>query len=98
MPHPSIKTMRAFSRTIIDSRVKGHYVSKHFWTPTTGETFVCKWEPDNPTDAYAVAVMANSIVVDHVPRKISAACSRFCSETKALCTDHYWEKEMRWDL
>ena len=62
---------------IIDSCVRGHHVSKHFWTPTIGETFVCKREPENPTDAYAVAVVANSIVVGHVPRKISAACSLF---------------------
>ena len=69
MPHPSIKTTRAFSPTkmyVIDSCVKGHHVSKHFWTPTIGETFVCKREPENPTDAYAVAVMANSIVVGHI--------------------------------
>ena len=81
MLHPSIKTTRAFSRNmemyVVDSCVRGHHVSKHFWTPTIGETLVCKREPENPTDAYAVAVLANSIVVGHVPRKISAACSLF---------------------
>ena len=73
-------TTRAFSRNmemyVIDSCVR-HHVSKHFWTPTIGETLVYKREPDNPTDVYAVAVMVNSIVVGHVPRKISAACSLF---------------------
>ena len=34
-------------------------------------------EPENTKDAYAVAVMANSIVVGHVLRKISTACSLF---------------------
>ena len=36
-----------------------------------------KERPENPTDAYAVAVIASSIVVGNVPRKISAACSLF---------------------
>ena len=62
---------------VIDSCVKGHHVSKLFWTLTIGETLICKREPENLTDAYAVAVMVNSIVVDHVPRKISVACSLF---------------------
>ena len=62
---------------IIDSCMKGYHVSRHFWTPTIGQRFVCKREPENPTDAYAVTVMANSIVVGNVPRKISVACSLF---------------------
>ena len=32
-------------------------------------------EPENPTDVYVFAVMANCIVVGQVLRKISAACS-----------------------
>ena len=53
MPHPSIKTTRAFSpwrRTVgYKQCVSRHHVSKHvhFWTPTIGETF----EPENPTKA-----------------------------------------------
>ena len=53
MPHPSIKTTRAFSpwRRTVDYKqcVRGRHVSKHvhFWTPTIGETF----EPENPTKA-----------------------------------------------
>ena len=72
----------------VDSCVRGHHVSKHFWTPTIGETLVCKQEPENLTDPYAVAVMANSIVVGHVPRKISAACSLFLrrKESTIQCT------------
>ena len=49
MPHPSIKTERAFLWTVemyvIDSCVRVHHVSKHFWTLTIGETFVCKGNP-----------------------------------------------------
>ena len=81
MPHPSIKTTRTFSQTmdtyIIDSYVRGHHVSKHFLDPDLEEKFVCKREPENPTDAYAVAVMVNSIVVGHIPKKISTAGSLF---------------------
>ena len=88
MPHPSIKTMRVFSWTIkmyvINSCVRGHHISKHFWTSTIGETFVCKKEPENLTDAYAVAVMTNSIMVCHVLRKISAACSLFLHQNGSI--------------
>ena len=79
--------MHAFSRTmemdVIDSYVRGHHVSKHFWAPTIGEAFVCKREPENPADVYAVAVMVNSSVVGHVPRKISAACSLFLRQSES---------------
>ena len=39
--------------------------------------FVCKKEPESPTDEHAVAVMVNSIVVGHILRRISIACSLF---------------------
>ena len=71
--------MRAFLRTMeiyLDSCVRGLHISKHFWTLTIGETFVCEREPENPY-VYAVAVMANSIMVSYAPRKISTACSLF---------------------
>ena len=69
MNHLSIKTMLAFSRNmdmyVIDSCVTGHHVFKHFWTPTIGETLLCKREPEKHSDAYAVVVMANMVL----PRK-----------------------------
>ena len=51
-------------------------VSKHFWISTIGETFICRGELENSTDAQ-VAMAANLIVVGDVPRKISEACSVF---------------------
>ena len=57
------------------SCIRGHHISKAFWTPTVGETLRCEMENDNATDPYAVAVLEseNAITVGHVPRKISAA-------------------------
>ena len=94
MPHPSIETTCVYSWPMemcaIASYMGGQHVSKHFWTPTIGETLICKREPENPTDSYAVAVMANSIVVGHVPRNtcISTACSLFLHRNKSTvhCT------------
>ena len=37
----------------------------------------CICEPTNTEDPYAVAVVRRSTIVDHVPRKISAACLLF---------------------
>ena len=69
---------------LIDSCVRGLHVSKHFWTTTIGETIVCKREPEK-LYAYAVAVMANSIMVGHVP--IGPQHVRyFCTKTGALFT------------
>ena len=59
----------------IDSCVRGHHVSKEFWTPEVGEELACQREEGNPNDVYAVAVKTDAgIVVGHLQRKISAAC------------------------
>ena len=62
----------------IDSCVRGHHVSKDYWTPALGKELTCQREEGNPYDVYAVAVKTDAgIVVGHLPRKISAACSLF---------------------
>ena len=62
----------------IDSCVRGHHVSKEYWIPALGKELACQREEGNPYDVYAVAVKTNAgIVVGHLPRKISAACSLF---------------------
>ena len=80
--------MRALSLTtdmyVIGGCVRGHHISKHFWTPTIGKMFVCKREPENAKNVYAVAVIANSIVVGHLLRKISEACSLFLRQNKSI--------------
>ena len=72
----------------IESCIRGHHVSKSFWTPTIGEVLSCEREEGNAFDPYAVAMLKTvntRLVVGHVPRKISAACSLFlCREGSSI--------------
>ena len=73
---------------IIDSCVRGHHISKEFWTPELGEELSCQREEGNPNDVYAVAVKtAANIVVGHLPRKISATCSLFLSRSSTIACE-----------
>ena len=62
---------------VFDSCIRGHHVSKDFWTPVIYEELVCAQESGNPHDPYAVEIKKGSVVVGHVPRNISAVCSLF---------------------
>ena len=62
---------------VCDSCIRGHHISKDFWTPVINEELVCAQESGNSHDPYAVAIKKGSVVVGHVPRKISAICSLF---------------------
>ena len=62
---------------VFNSCIRGHHVSKDFWTPVINEELVCAQESGNSHDPYAVAIKKGSLVVGHVPRKISAVCSLF---------------------
>ena len=58
------------------SCIRGFYVYQDNWTPILGERLVCKNEPDNPRDQYAVAVYkSGNEIVGHLPRNIPAICS-----------------------
>ena len=60
------------------SCIRGFHVYQDNWTPILGERLVCKNEPDNPRDRYAVAVCkAGDEIVGHLPRNISTMCSIF---------------------
>ena len=61
---------------------------KTIWSPFVGEELLCHMEDGNLSDPYAVAVTQSShVVVGHVPRKISAACSLFISLGRIIdCT------------
>jgi len=61
----------------VESCIRGYHVFKSIWNATTGEELNCLRETTNTEDPYAVAVKRGSAVVDHVPRKISAACALF---------------------
>ena len=60
------------------SCIRGFYVYQDNWTPILGERLVCKNEPGNPRDRYAVAVCkAGDEIVGHLPRNISTMCLIF---------------------
>ena len=64
----------------IDYCIRGHHIYKNNWSPVIGEVLVCKREPGNPKDRYAVAVSRQEerlTVVGHLPSKISKLCSLF---------------------
>ena len=71
----------------IESSMRGHHISKDFWTPVIGESFQCELEVGNRFDRYAVMMKKDSRVIGHVPRKISAACYLFIRNGGTiLCT------------
>ena len=67
-------TMESFQ---IDACVRGYHHYKNVWSAVEGEMLQCVREPGNTTDFYVVAVMKGNMVVGHVPRIISSACSLF---------------------
>ena len=69
---------------VVDSCIRGHHISKHFWTQSIGEELSCQCKENNLGDLYAVAVKNDAgTVVSHIPRTISAVCSLFlrCGST-----------------
>ena len=55
------------------SVIRGHHVSKRFWTPYVGEELLLSCEEGNGHDKHAVAVRtaADGAVVGHAPREMS---------------------------
>ena len=47
------------------------------WTAAVGEVLMCAREPTNDKDRYAVAVMKDGTIVEHLPKRISRVCSLF---------------------
>ena len=70
------------------SCIRGFHVCQDNWTPILGERLVCKNEPGNPRDRYAVAVCkAGDEIVGHLPRNISTMCLIFIRRTGIIyCT------------
>ena len=42
-----------------------------------GEVLICRKEPTNSADRYAVAVLKEETIIGHLPRKMSKVCSLF---------------------
>ena len=57
--------------------IRGYHIYKDIWPAPIGENLRCERESFNPADPYAVATLRGEVVVGHVPRIISAACSAF---------------------
>ena len=55
--------------------VRGYHVYKNVWAAVVGEELV--WRKRNSHDVYAVSVMKDSVVIGHLPRKISPVASLF---------------------
>ena len=57
----------------VDSLIRGHHIYKHIWTPNLGEINLCRVEPGNIHDPYAVAVKRDQddTTIGHVPGSIS---------------------------
>ena len=53
------------------NHICGYHVYKKVWVATVGEALVCKREPKNSSDRYAVEQ------IEHLPRKLSWVCSLF---------------------
>ena len=65
--------MAAFQFTL-KTAIRGYHVYKDVWTPTIGDEFDCRQEPNNVEDRYAVGVYGDSEssdVLGHLPREIS---------------------------
>ena len=57
--------------------VRGYHVYIDVWDASIGEELDCHREPNNAKDPYAVKVVKSSVVVGHVPKKLSRIYSLF---------------------
>ena len=62
-----------------NSYARGYHTYMKIWNPVDGAVLVCTRETDNPHDNYAVSIIRNSYVVDHVPLGLSKTFSNFLS-------------------
>ena len=54
----------------LESVLRGHHVSKMFWTPVVGEILQVARQEENMHDKFAVALSSEEVgVVGHVPRE-----------------------------
>ena len=62
-----------------NSYARGYHAYMKIWNPVDGAVLVCTRETDDPHDNYAVCIIRNSYVVDHVPLGLSKTFSNFLS-------------------
>ena len=80
-PLNSFRT-KVMELNVVENCVHGFHVYQDIWTPATGEHLSCQMEDSNAFDPYVVAIRKGADVIGHVPCKISAACSLFCTERR----------------
>ena len=61
----------------LEAMIHGYHEYQTVWSPVQGELSDCRREPGDRHDPYAVAVIQSSMLVGHVPRRISSLCSAF---------------------
>ena len=67
-----------------ESCVRGYHRYRELWDAVVGEELGCQRERGNATDMYAVAVIKDSTIVGHLPRKISKICALFIRRGGAI--------------
>ena len=71
----------------MESVVRRYHIYKDVWPAAVGTTLPCQVEKFNSHDSYAVAMIKDDVVVGHVPRNISVACSAFLRRGEIItCT------------
>ena len=62
-----------------NSYARGYHAYMKIWNPVDGAVLVCTRETEDPHDNYAVCIIRNSYVVDHVPLGLSKTFSNSLS-------------------
>ena len=67
--------------------VHGYHVYRALWDVAIDEDLVCKREPSNECDRYAVAVKKDGVFIGHLPWTISQPCSLFLRRGSNITCD-----------
>ena len=68
----------------VEDVVRGYHKYRDIWVAVVGEEVSCRRKPTNWEDRFAVAVVKDSNIVSHVPRKISSICSLFLKQSEGI--------------
>ena len=82
----------------VEVMVRGYHVYQVIWTAVVGKEFPCKREAGNTFDPFAVAVMRGTIVIGHVPRRISSICSLFLQNEGSITCQVTGHRQFSKDL
>ena len=82
----------------IDSVIRGYHVYKDIWVPVLGDVLFCEQELENEEDRFAVAVVTDSNIVGHVPRKISRICWYFIQHRGSILCEVTGNRQYSSDL